>query len=144
MLLMKKIVIFAGLGVLTLLASCGKGSAENVDLVGQWSIRSYNPVEMSSYSLVETDRDYRFEFDGDGAFYCGTDCNSISGTFTVIGDSLRFDNMAATEMACENETLERAMKSALPAVRTVELISDSVLSLKEDHGNVVVELVRVK
>ena len=66
MLLMKKIVIFAGLGVLTLLASCGKGSAENVDLVGQWSIRAYNPVEMSSYSLVETDRDYRFEFDGDG------------------------------------------------------------------------------
>ena len=140
MLLMKKIVIFAGLGVLTLLTSCGKDRTENVDLVGQWSIRAYNPVEVSSYSLVETDHDYRFEFDGDGAFYCGTDCNSISGTFTVIGDSLRFDNMAATE----NEALERAMKLALPAVRTVELISDSVLSLKEDHGNVVVELVRVK
>ena len=144
MLLMKRIVIFAGLGVLTLLTSCGKDRTENVDLVGQWSIRAYDPVEVSSYSLVETDHDYRFEFDGDGAFYCGTDCNSISGTFTVIGDSLRFDNMASTEMARENKALERSMEFAHTDVLTVELISDSVLSLKEDHGNVVVELVRVK
>lgn len=112
---------------------------------GQWSIRAYNPVEVSSFGLVETGQDYRFEFDEDGSFFCGTDCNSISGSYTASGDSLRFgEDMICTTMACETEDLERAMKQALPAVRTVELTADSVLSLKEAGGNVVVKLVRVQ
>lgn len=140
---MKKYVMMAVCAVLVL-ASCGGDKGGEIKLDGEWKIKSYVPLELSSYNLVDTEGDYRFEFDGEGSFFCGTDCNSISGIYVSEGDSLRFKNMMSTEMACDNERLERAMKQALPAVRTAELSSDSVLTMKSAGGEVLVALVKVK
>ncbi len=140
---MKKYAVFAA-GMAILMASCGSTKPQDINLVGEWSIRAYNPAEVSSYNLVETDGDYRFEFDKDGNFYCGTDCNSISGSYVASGDSLSFGGLMSTLMACHKMDMEDAMTQALPKVRTIELSEDSILSMKESGGNVVVRLVKVK
>jgi len=138
----KYAAIAAGLALI--MASCGNDKTRDINIVGEWSIKAYNPIEMSSYTLVETDGDYRFRFEENGSFYCGTDCNSISGVYTIKGDSLNFNNMMSTRMACENEVLEHALQQALPSVRTIGLSEDSVLSMKESGGNTVVRLIKIK
>ncbi len=50
----------------------------------------------------------------------------------------------STLMACHKMDMEDAMTQALPKVRTIELSEDSILSMKESGGNVVVRLVKVK
>lgn len=128
------------LAAVAFLAACSGGGHE-APLAGQWAIEAYLPVEKSSYGLAPTDVFYRFEFDADGAFFCGTDCNSFSGVYVQRGDSLTFDNIACTEMACDNETLERAVRHALPAVRTVEQRADTAL-LKDAGGYTIMKLVK--
>lgn len=129
------------MGVIPALAACSGGGADHADMTGQWSIAAYAPLEVSAPGLAATDGFYRFEFDSDGAFFCGTDCNSFSGVYEQRADSLRFNNIACTEMACDNETLERAVRRALPAVRTVEQRADSAL-LRDSAGNIILKLIR--
>lgn len=129
------------LGVIPLLAACSGGYHRDIDITGQWAIAAYVPLERSSAVLTVTDGFYRFEFDADGAFFCGTDCNSFSGVYELRADSLSFDNIACTEMACDNDMLECALRQALPAVRTVEQRADSAL-LRDSAGNTILKLIK--
>lgn len=112
------------------------------DVTGEWYVTAYNPAHWSSYTLADTDTEYKFVFDADSSFYCATDCNSLGGQYTVNADSMRFDNMLSTEMACESELFEMSMKQLLPGVRTFEMSADSVLSLKGDGGHTLLKLTK--
>ena len=122
-------------------AGCGTDNTTQ-DVTGEWYVAAYNPVQYSSYTLADTDAEYKFVFEADSSFYCATDCNSLGGQYIVNGDSMRFDNMLSTEMACESELFEVSMKMLLPGVRAYEMSADSVLSLKDESGNTLIKLAK--
>ena len=59
----------------------------------------------------------QLQFLDTGTFSCKTDCNSISGDFAVDDSLLSFQNMAWTEMACDDMTIEIDMKIILPRIK---------------------------
>ncbi len=58
-----------------------------------------------------------------------TNCNSISRTYTVKGDSIILGDGAMTEMACDNMAVEDALRRILPNVATVYIQNDSIARL---------------
>ncbi|MGE5334702.1 MAG: META domain-containing protein [Nitrososphaerota archaeon] len=65
-------------------------------------------------------------------------CNSYGGSYTISGDSLRFDHMQTTVMACANADvmgLEAAYMRALDGVESYHL-DGATLSLSGDSGHV--------
>ena len=58
-----------------------------------------------------------------------TNCNSISGQYTVKGDSITLGDGAMTEMACDNMATEDALRRILPRISTMDTQSDSVIRL---------------
>lgn len=76
--------------------------------------------------------DLRFGADGNAGGFSG--CNSLGGSYTIAGDSLRFGPMRMTLMACEDGMeVERAYAAALE--RTVRFARrDSTLELFDSEG----------
>ncbi|GFI13103.1 MULTISPECIES: META domain-containing protein [Bacteroidales] len=126
--------LFMMLALTLLIVSCGQrtvkdsdGSSMESDLTqivsgsiyGCWQLEKYNPVEYSSMFLakVKSDKSCQLQFLDTGTFSCKTDCNSISGDFAVDDSLLSFQNMAWTEMACDDMTIEIDMKIILPRIK---------------------------
>ncbi len=137
--------------VLTLLiVSCGQQTAKVSDgssmesglpqiasggIYGCWQLEKYNPVEYSSMFLakVKSDKSCQLRFLDTGTFSCKTDCNSISGDFAVDDSLLSFQNMAWTEMACDDMTIKIEMKIILSEIKKYTATSGS-LFLKNGDG----------
>ncbi|MDE6556301.1 MAG: META domain-containing protein [Duncaniella sp.] len=124
----------------TLLVSCsGNKTAEqsvetdtptNVDIKGRWYLEN----------IVFSDSDYVRPADevpgsrqyivfDDSTYFINTNCNSISGYYTVTGDSITLSDGARTEMACDNMTTEDALVRILPTIATVYIENDSIARL---------------
>lgn len=144
-LIMKKNILFwASLLIISVIyISCS--SAMQNSLVSQWEITSYaNPFGSSlSLTTVSAGEKYTLQFDSDGVFSFTTDCNVISGRYSVKKNQLRFINPAATEMACDKEIVERCIKSSLPIIVSYDLPNDSTLRLLGSQGNALIELVKI-
>ena len=140
---MKKTVLiplFAGL----MLASCaGSASSDNnsadtsadstctVCLNGKWAIESIAVDDSTSVipdSLGLADEAY-MTFSCDSTVSISTGCNTMGGMYIINGDSIRFDNMMKTRMACPNMDIEYALSNVLPSIATVELANDSTARL---------------
>lgn len=65
----------------------------------------------------------------DSTYFIMTNCNSISGTYLVKGDSITLGDGAMTEMACDNMATEDALRRILPAISTIDVQNDSVVRL---------------
>lgn len=132
--------LFSGL---SLLSACSSGYGNPV--AGEWAVETYaDPFKATlDPTTVEPDESYFLRLDKEGLFMFTTDCNTISGDYSVNGSDLRFENISATEMACEKEIVERSIMSQLPMVRSFTVSGDSVLCLIGGHDNVLVRLVRV-
>lgn len=100
------------------------------DLEGQWYLE--NVVENDSVHVRPTEevpgvRQYiLFE---DGTYSIQTNCNIISGSYNLKGDSITFGETAATEMACDNMEVEDMLKQILPRIVTVDIENDSIARL---------------
>ncbi|MDE5941434.1 MAG: META domain-containing protein [Muribaculaceae bacterium] len=68
-------------------------------------------------------------FDG-STYFIQTNCNSISGTYNVKGDSITFSDGAMTEKACDNMATEEALRIILPDIVKAIVNNDSVLRLE--------------
>lgn len=103
----------------------------------RWQLEEYHPAETSSMKLihVKSDKKYRLQFLDSGSFSCTTDCNTLSGNFVADDSLLSFQNIAWTEMACEDMSIENEMKALLPRVQRYTVTSDS-LFLKNDEGRI--------
>lgn len=125
------------------LLACG---CTNVDrgIAGEWIVAEYAPSVFTSLVLERVSEVYPFDLHADSTFSCATDCNSLSGIYKVTDDSIRFDNIAATLMACENDAVERSIRYALPMVRTMSMSADSVLTFKNDKGYALLRLKKQK
>ncbi len=107
-------------------------TAANVNMRGQWYLDS---IVFSDSEYVRVRPDVRLSsihqyivFE-DSTYFIKTNCNSISGTYTVKGDSIILGDGAMTEMACDDMSVEDALRRILPNVATVYIQNDSIARL---------------
>lgn len=143
-----KIKLIAGLMVAAAMVSCaGNGktadggigsedasrSVADVNITGQWYIenivfddstyvRPAEEVPGSAQYIVFTDSTYSIM----------TNCNSISGTVVISGDSIRLGDGMMTELACDNMATEDALRKILPEIAAVDVENDSIVRLNCD------------
>lgn len=102
----------------------------SADIRGQWFIEN---IVFSDSDYVRTDetsssmKQY-IVFD-DSTYFIMTNCNSISGSYTVKGDSITLGDGAMTEMACDDMRAEDALRRILPDIATIEVQNDTVIRL---------------
>ena len=139
---MKKSLFFLAIIVVCLLNIFSCTSVN--PLVGEWTVITYSDPFKATIgaSTVSSDENYILQFNDNGFFSFTTDCNTISGEFTISGKEIRFLNLSATEMACDKEIVERSIKSLLPMVDSFDLTNDSVLCLLGQQGNVLMKLAK--
>lgn len=81
---------------------------DTVGLQGKWMLKSY--VIDSETTEFDTDADYILSFnEPDNTFGMTTDCNTIGGNFNITNDTIRFQQIMVTEMACDKMTVEENM-----------------------------------
>ncbi len=100
------------------------------DMRGQWYIEN---IVFSDSDYVRPDEAVpgvsQYIVFEDSTYFIMTNCNSISGTYSVKGDSITLGDGAMTEMACDNMATEDALRRILPAISTIDVQNDSVVRL---------------
>lgn len=102
----------------------------DADIRGQWYLENivFSDSEYVRPSeKVPGSRQYIL-FD-DSTYSVRTNCNSISGFYTIKGDSIKLGNGMMTRMACENMATEDALRRILPNIVTVDVENDSIARL---------------
>lgn len=127
-----------------LLSAVGCSSNQENLLAGRWKVESYADPSKATMGAtsVSSDETYSLQLDDHGRFWFTTDCNTISGEYNVDARHLQFENLSATELACDHEIVERSIKTQLPMVVSYDLPDDSTLCLLGRQGNILVRLVR--
>ena len=102
----------------------------NADIRGQWYIES---VVFSDSDYVRPDETSscmkQYIVFEDSTYFIMTNCNSINGSYTVTGDSIKLGDGAMTEMACDDMQTEDALRRILPHISTIDVQNDSVVRL---------------
>lgn len=102
----------------------------NADIRGQWYIEN---IVFSDSDYVRPDETSssmkQYIVFKDSTYFIMTNCNSISGSYTVKGDSITLGDGAMTEMACDDMRTEDALRRILPHISTVDVQNDSVVRL---------------
>ncbi|MDE6479458.1 MAG: META domain-containing protein [Muribaculaceae bacterium] len=132
-----------------MMASCtgNKGSVDNdsaavndiateatVDLKGQWNIENifFNDSDYVRPAEILPDVRQYVQFT-DSTYAIITNCNSISGYYTLSGDSITLGDGMMTEMACDNMQTEDALRRILPDIATIDAENDSIVRLNCRH-----------
>lgn len=118
-------------------------AAVNID--GQWNIDSIvlnDSVSVLPAEEVPGVRQY-ITFDN-GTYFIQTNCNTISGSYTLANDSLTLGDGPMTEMACDNMATEDALRLILPRIETVDADNDSVVRLNTAVPTVYIVLSKQK
>ena len=104
----------------------------DVDIRGQWYIEN---IVFSDSEYVRVRPDVRLSsihqyiiFE-DSTYFIQTNCNTISGTYAVKGDSITLGDGAMTEKACDDMAVEDALRRILPDISTIDVQNDSVVRL---------------
>ncbi len=111
-------------------ADAANTAASKTDLRGQWAIEN----------IVFNDSDYvrpdeavpgtiQYIVFDDSTYSIMTNCNTISGSYTVNGDSITLHDGLMTEMACDNMETEDALRRILPDIASLDVQNDSVVRL---------------
>lgn len=102
----------------------------NADIRGQWYIEN---IVFSDSDYVRPDETSssmkQYIVFKDSTYFIMTNCNSISGSYTVKGDTITLGDGAMTEMACDDMRTEDALRRILPHISTVDVQNDSVVRL---------------
>lgn len=97
---------------------------------GRWNIENVvfnDSVNVRPAEEVANAANY-IEFDGE-SYFIQTNCNTISGSYSLRGDSITFNDGFMTEMACDNMATEDALRRLLPTIETVDVENDSIVRL---------------
>ena len=107
-----------------------KTEVANADIRGQWYIEN---IVFSDFDYVRPDETSssmkQYIMFEDSTYFIMTNCNSISGSYKVIGDSIILGDGAMTEMACDDMRTEDALRRILPHISTIDIQNDSVVRL---------------
>ncbi len=107
-----------------------KTEVANADIRGQWYIENIVFSDSDYVRPDETSSSMKpyivFE---DSTYFIITNCNSISGSYTVKGDSIKLGDGAMTEMACDDMRTEDALRRILPHISTIDVQYNSGVRL---------------
>jgi heat shock protein HslJ len=116
---------------LAALSACAPMSmAQPTSLLGPWRID-----QARSEPIRDRER-ARIEITSDGRFTGHTSCNTMSGSYTLDGDRIRFGPPATTRMACaelQREQEDRIL-TALELAATARVRPDGLLELRDAEG----------
>lgn len=114
----------------------------NADIRGQWYIEN---IVFSDSDYVRPDETSssmkQYIVFGDSTYFIMTNCNTINGSYTVKGDSIKLGDGAMTEMACDDMQTEDALRRILPHISTIDVQNDSVIRL---NGSVPAECILLR
>ena len=136
---MKKTLLSA-LVASTFLFSCtnekNTGNTTTANITGEWNI-----TEASGIGTENAETMPFIHFTDSGTVHGNASVNTFFGEYTLKGDSLFFNQMAATSMMGHDMEVEMAVMSALAQCATVEA-QDSTITVKDHGGNTVMTLKR--
>ena len=119
-----------------------KTEVTDADIRGQWYIENIVFSDSDYVRPDETSSSMKpyivFE---DSTYFIMTNCNSISGSYTVQGDSITLGDGAMTEMACDDMQTEDALRRILPHISAIDVQNDSVVRL---NGSVPAECILLR
>ena len=141
----RKSILSVATALTILTASCGgnkenketadnqqQNNVANVDVRGQWYLDSI-VFSDSEYVRVRPDERlssiHQYIVFEDSTYFIRTNCNSISGTYAVKGDSIILGDGAMTEMACDDMSVEDALRRILPNIASIHIQNDSIARL---------------
>lgn len=111
-------------------ADAAQTETVNADIRGQWYIENIVFSDSDYVRPDETSSSMKpyiiFE---DSTYFIMTNCNSISGSYTVKGDSIKLSDGAMTEMACDDMQTEDALRRILPRIATIDVQYNSGVRL---------------
>lgn len=114
----------------------------NADIRGQWYIEN---IVFSDSDYVRPDETSssmkQYIVFGDSTYFIMTNCNTINGSYTVKGDSIKLGDGPMTEMACDDMQTEDALRRILPHISTIDVQNDSVIRL---NGSVPAECILLR
>lgn len=107
-----------------------KTEVANADIRGQWYIEN---IVFSDSDYVRPDETSssmkQYVVFEDSTYFIMTNCNSISGSYTVKGDSITLGDGVMTEMACDDMRTEDALRRILPHISTIDVQYNSGMRL---------------
>ena len=138
-------ILIAGLCAVFIMASCTgrkdtsvQGCADVAvrkpvaltDITGQWYIEKivFNGSD-SVRPCDEVPGVYQYVVFSDSTYSIITNCNALSGSYSVKGDSVVIRSFMMTELCCDNMATENALRRIFPNTFTVDVENDSVVRL---------------
>lgn len=138
-----KINIIHAIAVALLATACSGNNKQNddADIRGQWYLENIVLSDSENVRPMEEVPDSRqyIQFE-DSTYLIRTNCNSISGFYTIKGDSIRLGAGMMTRMACENMATEDAICLILPHIVTVDIENDSIARLNSNTNSAYIVL----
>ena len=133
---MKIKAIFAVAAACCLAFSC----STPVELGGSWVIDTVNGEKVTTSEKIPF---INFN-EADGRIHGCFGVNIVNGTYTLDGDKLSFGRMATTMMAGlpADMEVESKINAAAGTVASVEVKGETIMSLKNAEGDVVLTLVK--
>lgn len=110
------------------------------DLNGSWNIVAVNGKSVSK--KLEKKPTLTFDIAA-GKVFGNTSCNNINGLVVSLEgsrNSLKFENVATTMMACPDMSTETAVLSALEGVESFGKLKNGNIGLFSGEGNLLIEL----
>lgn len=113
-------------------------------VIGQWQMENIvlNDKDNIRPADIQSDEPQTFTFNTDSTFSVITNVNTVNGYYDLKGDSISFSRLMTTRMAGPDMRVEQAVQQILPAVKTVDWSSDSILRLNTDTPNQYIVLKR--
>ncbi|MDE6287720.1 MAG: META domain-containing protein [Muribaculaceae bacterium] len=116
---------------------------EIINIQGEWNIDSIVVDESETvYPAKEDPETRQYILFEDSTYAVHTNCNTISGWYTLDGDSIVIGDGMMTMMACENMATEDALRKILPAVVTITVENDTTARLNTSTPDSYIELSR--
>ncbi len=136
---MKKLIYCICAAGLLVLGACGTKNNDKADeacakcaaagIEGKWVIDEILCGKQFVKPAAENGERMYISFAADSTVNCYAGCNAIGGAYFVAGDSIRFDYMMRTEMACPDMEVEDTISVMLPRVATFAIEGDTLLKL---------------
>lgn len=112
-----------------------QATTAGADLRGKWYIEN---IVINDSTYVRPEEEVpgvaQYVIFDDSTYFIQTNCNSISGTYVVNGNSITLGDGAMTEMACDNMATEDLLRQVLPLIKTIDEENDSIVRLNSLSG----------
>jgi len=128
-------IIISSLILITILSACGtqQPAGDFIDSTWQWASLFEN--EPASQSVVPNPENYTLTLNNDGSMNIQADCNMVSGSYSVDGNSFTLVLGPSTMAFCGEESLDLMFNELLSKVENYTIENDQlVLNLKNDAG----------